>query len=236
VSRIRKAYKARFRAALRQLGARQGEKGVALLLAFVARTSAARDLPLNNALARLDARLRWQVERFEARRHPPRLPARSGAPRRFLCDAGLGGLARWLRAAGYEALWLPDLDDAALLREAQARGATLLTTDSLLLERRVICDGGIPTVWLPPAGRPPEQLARVFRELKLAPLAPRCMQCGGKLRLVDKATVAARIPPRTARWLEEYFVCAQCGHLFWRGTHWQRINACLRELSATMPA
>jgi uncharacterized protein with PIN domain len=59
------------------------------------------------------------------------------------------------------------------------------------------------------------------------------MSCGGELRPVDKAAVAARIPPRTARWLDDYFVCARCNQLFWRGTHWQRIQAKLRALGET---
>ena len=29
-------------------------------------------------------------------------------------------------------------------------------------------------------------------------------------------------------WLDEYFVCGQCGKLFWHGTHWQRIQEQLR--------
>ena len=154
----------------------------------------------------------------------------------FVCDAGLGGLACWLRAAGYEARWSPEIDDDTLLGEAREQSATLLTTDSMLLERRVIRDGAIPTVWLPPTGSAAEQLALVFRELHLSPRAPRCMSCGGELRLVDKAAVAARIPPRTARWLDEYFVCARCDQLFWRGTHWQRIRARLQALSGVASA
>jgi uncharacterized protein with PIN domain len=47
---------------------------------------------------------------------------------------------------------------------------------------------------------------------------------------VDKDSVRERIPPRTAHWLEEYFVCAGCGQLFWRGTHWQSISARLQKL------
>jgi uncharacterized protein len=236
VRRIRKAYLAKFRAGLRQLGARQIERGVELLMTRAAAASHAGRITLNDALAQADARLQRQSERFASTRRGPGSGARRDAPPVFVCDAGLGGLARWLRAAGYEAHWSADIDDNSLLREAEARQATLLTTDSMLLERVVIRDGVIPTVWIPPAGHPAEQLAQVFRALHLAPRAPRCMACGGELRLVDKAAVAARIPPRTARWLDEYFGCTRCDRLFWRGTHWQRIQAKLRALAATPSA
>ena len=46
-----------------------------------------------------------------------------------------------------------------------------------------------------------------------------------------KGAVAERIPPRTARWKDEYFVCAACQRLFWRGTHWERIAARLKAVA-----
>src|SRR5438105_13451435 len=89
------------------------------------------------------------------------------SPTLFLCDAGLGGLARWLRAAGHDAGWQPDIDDAELLREARKLSATILTTDSMLMERRLLRDRIIPALWLPPTLKIPEQLALVFGEFGL---------------------------------------------------------------------
>jgi uncharacterized protein len=158
-----------------------------------------------------------------------------GHPHTFFCDAGLGGLARWLRGAGYEAHWNASLGDAAAIREAQRLGATLLTTDSLMMERGVLRDGLVPAVFLPSSIACEEQFVVVLRELDLPLRESRCMKCGGELRRVDKSAVADRIPPKTAKWLDEYFICAQCDHLFWRGTHWQRITTRLRELSDFAP-
>ena len=47
----------------------------------------------------------------------------------------------------------------------------------------------------------------------------RCSKCNGLLREVAKADVAARIPPRTAKWLDTYYLCRDCDQLFWEGTH-----------------
>lgn len=148
-----------------------------------------------------------------------------------MCDAGLGGLARWLRGAGYESFWNAHLDDAAVIREAQQRRATLITTDSLMMERGVLRDGIVPSVFVPSTLKCEQQLEIVFRELGLSCHEPRCMNCGGELRRVEKRAVAERIPPKTARWLDEYFVCASCNQLFWRGTHWQRIQRRIKKLS-----
>ena len=73
----------------------------------------------------------------------------------------------------------------------------------------------------------------VLRDLNLLPRTPRCMACGGTLRAVSKESVADRIPPRTARWKDDYFVCERCDRLFWQGTHWERIAA---RIAAERPA
>ena len=56
------------------------------------------------------------------------------------------------------------------------------------------------------------------------------MSCGGELHRAAKEALRERIPPRTYRWLDKFFVCARCDKLFWHGTHWQRIMATLSEL------
>jgi uncharacterized protein len=216
VSRIRKAYQVRFRTLLQQVRARRLEQGVDWLVAKARRVSAREQIPLSEAFTLVYEQL--------ASRRPFRRPADPPAPGLFWCDAGLGGLARWLRAAGYDARWEPDIADEALLREARKLGATILTTDSLFMERRLLRDGIVPGYWLPPTLGIRDQLRLVFREFGLKRRGPRCMSCGGELRRVDKEALRERIPPRTYRWLDEYFVCARCDRLFWRGTHWMRIE------------
>jgi hypothetical protein len=233
VSRIRKAYEAKFRRALQQFGARGLDQGVNLLLRKAEEKSDSEGISLPTALARVYTDLAARRAKYLVPRgldgHPKK--AFPEKPPIFLCDAGLGGLARWLRAAGYEARWRADIDDDELLSEARKSSAIMLTTDSILMERRLLRDGLVPALWLPPILSIPEQLALVFREFDLKRGEPRCMSCGGELRRVDKEALRERIPPRTYRWLDEYFVCSRCDRLFWRGTHWERIN---RELETTV--
>jgi uncharacterized protein with PIN domain len=117
--------------------------------------------------------------------------------------------------------------------EAHARGMVLLTTEAEVLERRLVVTGTLPVVWVPSVLTMREQLRLVVRDLDLEPREARCMTCGGTLVPTAKDAVRERIPPRTAKWLDEYFVCAGCGGLFWRGTHWERIA---RELEQAVTA
>lgn len=160
----------------------------------------------------------------------PHLPPSFGPD--FHCDAGLGGLARWLRAGGYDAAFWPDIDDDDLLRKMTASGAILLTSDRRLMDRGVISSGAIAALWVPISLKKREQFAFVRRELALPLKAPRCMACGGRLVAVDKEAMRERIPPRTYPWLDDYYLCQRCDRLFWEGTHWQRIKLALADATS----
>lgn len=223
MGRMGKAYKAKLRALLERAGTRRLEQGLEWLADRADRLSATQSLSPTEALRRVSEELASKL---------PRRRKLSDAPQRFFCDAGLGGLARWLRAAGYEAFWQPDIEDDALLVQAQRTATTILTTDSLMMERRLLRDHLIAALWLPPTITAPEQLALVLREFELSIGQPRCMSCGGELQIAAKEALRERIPPRTYRWLHEYFLCRRCGKLFWHGTHWARIQETLRKSAA----
>jgi uncharacterized protein with PIN domain len=151
---------------------------------------------------------------------------------RFAADGALGGVARWLRAAGYEARWSAGRRPLECVGEALTRGEILLTTDSRSLGFGAIRDHRLATLWLPSHLTRLEQLRLVLGDLDLAPHQPRCMACGGRLAPVDKEAVRPRIPPRTALWKDDYSACEGCGALYWEGTHWARIAEGLATSSA----
>jgi uncharacterized protein len=236
MGRIQEAYERKFRQLLAELGARQIEHGVAWLNSKARAIADTSGYTFERTLETVYRRLHFQLDQYLARvgklHHPPAKPAVV----KFVCDAGLGGLARWLRASGYEAHWTQDITDDALMKEAEHFSATLLTTDSGLMERRLLRDGIIPAIWVSPSLETSEQLTHVLEELKLPILQPRCMACAGELIEVPKEHVADRIPPRTLRWLDQYFECQSCGKLFWHGTHWQHIRERLKAINLVNPA
>jgi uncharacterized protein with PIN domain len=146
---------------------------------------------------------------------------------RFACDAMLGGLARWLRAAGYDASWHSGIDDRDLVRLARDEGRVLLSCDTRIFEFAVIRDARQPALFVPLCLGPVEQLGHVLANLHLPLRVPRCMACGGELIDVSKDQVADRVPPRTFAWLDRFWQCSRCRHVFWHGTHWHRIAEAL---------
>ena len=144
----------------------------------------------------------------------------------FICDAMLGGLARWLRAAGYDAEFTYGIDDRQLIQRALNTGATILSSDGGLFDRNVIRHKTAKALFVPRELGKVEQLGFVLRELKLPVRSdPRCMACGGRLREVDKHAVRAEAPPKAYAACDRFWRCARCGKLLWRGTHWRRIAA-----------
>jgi uncharacterized protein with PIN domain len=148
---------------------------------------------------------------------------------RFACDAMLGGLARWLRAAGYDASWHDGIDDGELVRLTLAEGRTVLSSDGDVFEFSLVRDGVVPSLFVPRGLSVQAQLAHVLGALGLPLGEPRCMACGGELAELTREGAAGRVPPLSLARHERFWECVRCGKAFWHGTHWERIAERLRQ-------
>ena len=223
-ARITAGWRERFRRTLARVGPRRLAFGVDLLMRRADELAAREDVPLAEARLRVHEFTRWRVARRLEKTGACTIDPAAGRDA-FACDRSLGGLARWLRAAGYQA----DVMSTGQAKGAASAGAVALTTDTGVLAGTE----ALALLWIPPGLAPPRQMGLVLRDLGLSARAARCMSCGGVLEAVRKDAVAERIPPRTARWKDGYSVCTRCRRLFWEGTHWERIAA---RIAAERPA
>lgn len=150
---------------------------------------------------------------------------------RFVADAHLGGLARMLRMAGFDTLYDNNFEDGHIEAVAARDNRVVLTRDRELLKRRTITHGCYVR-----ALKPAQQLREIFDRLDLASSAQPftlCLHCNAPLDAVDKAQVLHALPPSVRVLHHEFFCCAVCGRVFWKGSHWKR----MRELlDATLSA
>lgn len=142
---------------------------------------------------------------------------------RFVVDVNLGKLARYLRLLGFDALSDGALDDEDLADISAGENRILLTRDRNLLKRSIIVHGYcVRAVW------PREQLVEVIRRFDLAdavdPFA-RCMQCNGFIEAVAKRDVEHLLEPLTKEHYEDFRRCTNCGRVFWRGSHFEQLEA-----------
>lgn len=149
-----------------------------------------------------------------------------GDERKFLADAALGRLARYLRMLGYDVVYLRDRGGAAALRETLRSGRTLLT------RRRDLASRDDVEVYWVEADAVAEQLAATARHfgLRFTPEAMnRCLECNEPLTAVNKAEVEEALPPHVRKTQEKFARCPNCGRVYWPGTHYARAVARLLE-------
>lgn len=139
----------------------------------------------------------------------------------FVVDVNLGALARLLRLLGFDVWWSSDADDRTLADISVSQQRILLTRDRGLLKRRAVTHGIFVR-----ADHPEEQVIEVIGRLDLRErLAPftRCLRCNGRLAAVSKDAVIEHLEPLTRRYYDDFARCADCGRIYWRGSHHGRL-------------
>jgi len=140
----------------------------------------------------------------------------------------LGTLAKWLRILGYDTLFDPDIDDHQVVRLARAEDRLILTRDRELARRRGV------RVLLIASEHLDDQIQQVLVDLDLEPdrSFSRCPVCNEPLVAIDRETARSRVPAYVARTQRTFKSCPICQRVYWRGTHWQRINEQLTRLQS----
>ena len=148
---------------------------------------------------------------------------------RFVADVHLGKLARHLRLAGLDTVYTNDAEDAALAAMAAREHRVLLTRDQSLLKRANVALG-----YYVRETSPRRQFVEVLRRFDPGESQPftRCLRCNGLLRTVGKADVDASLLPRTREHYDQFATCAGCGRIYWKGSHWARLQQALDAVRA----
>lgn len=132
-------------------------------------------------------------------------------PPRFLADAMLERLARWLRVLGFDAACAAG-PDTAVMERAAAESRHLLTRD-----RRLAADAHSLAPVLIRSDEPLDQLREVLEHFDLPipdDLFRRCMLCN--VPLLDEPGDHRR--------------CPDCGRVHWEGSHTRRMRAALARM------
>jgi uncharacterized protein len=152
---------------------------------------------------------------------------------RFVADVHLGRLARYLRLLGFDTVYRNDWSDAALVECAVGEHRIVLTRDRGLLKRRAV-DHGYLIRGTDPRAQLDDVIERFDLHGSLQPFT-RCPACNGVVRRVSKADIAGRLPPRTARYYEEFWRCPDCGRVYWKGGHYRSLRALVERENRRSP-
>lgn len=136
----------------------------------------------------------------------------------FVCDAMCSELGRWLRIAGYDTeIVRGSVPDEEIYKKAVAENKVVVTRDRVFKERypqekRIIY---LRTEDI-------EQWAVQLRQelgvdWLFAPFS-RCLECNS---LLEKSEEPENAPAD----IKEFWICPSCKHVYWRGSHTQRMEA-----------
>jgi uncharacterized protein with PIN domain len=135
-----------------------------------------------------------------------------------------GGLARWLRAFGYDTFYRDAIEDRELVELALREDRLLISSDDRIFERKLLTSGQVRSLPLPRGLPLMKQVEYVARRLRLSAGEARCTLCNGQLRRVRRADVGHLVPARSLVWAKNFFQCSGCQQVYWDGTHWQKIE------------
>ena len=149
---------------------------------------------------------------------------------RFLVDAMLGKLARWLVLLGYDAKFagVDGRSDLELLRQAQREERIFVTRD-----RGIPAVAGLRMVVLL-AGDFESQLRQLALELGLKPdpakRFSRCTTCNEPLETVTRDEALPLVPEKVRSLETAFWRCGVCKKIYWTGTHADRITGIIISL------
>ena len=141
---------------------------------------------------------------------------------RFVIDANLGQLARYLRLLGFDVIYRNNFIDTEVAQIASREKRIVLTRDRALLQHRVITHG-----YFVRAVKPREQVREILTRLNLYGVVrpfTRCLRCNGELEDVEKAAVLHQLEPKTRKYYDRFRRCKDCGQAYWKGSHFNRME------------
>ena len=144
---------------------------------------------------------------------------------RFIADAMLGRLARWLRILGYDTAYEKMITDEALIERALREDRWLFTRDRRLVLRKLIRGRHTLIVHDDLEG----QLRQLHREIKINldvsdHRSYRCADCNAVLMPLAHDDAVPLVPFFVAQRYREFLQCPRCRRVFWQGTHWEDLS------------
>jgi uncharacterized protein with PIN domain len=131
---------------------------------------------------------------------------------------------------GCDVEYFNDLDDDKLIEIGAKEERILLTRDTQLFRRASV--NGVEAFLI--QGRTEieklVELAQHFHfRLEMDVDNSRCPKCNTKISPVPKEEIKDKIPQSTSRFYDDFWICPNCGQIYWQGSHWKKINRTLSQ-------
>ncbi|MGE5894171.1 MAG: Mut7-C RNAse domain-containing protein [bacterium] len=148
---------------------------------------------------------------------------------KFIADAMLGKLAKWMRVLGYDVEYFSRISDEELIERAEESGRMILTRDTLLSKRRKVRGNH----FFIRGDHYRDQLRQVLGRFPLTTqtgIFSRCLVCNEPLQPVDREEAHEKVPPYVYETQDEFETCPSCGRIYWSATHVEEMEKQLRKM------
>lgn len=147
---------------------------------------------------------------------------------RFIADAHLGKLAKYLRLCGFDTLFDPDLDDGDIINVALNESRIVLSRDKDLLNN-LKAVAGYRVLSAQPAVQLNEVMESYNLKDQMSPFS-RCLECNGVLLFINREEVIEMLPEGVKELHSVFRKCDKCGRVYWEGTHYQKMKTFIANL------
>ncbi len=150
---------------------------------------------------------------------------------KFIADAMLGRLARWLRLSGYDVIYTNEMEDGLILRMSREEERIILTRDKGLYEKAL--RNNAQAVLLK-SNDFAERIRQLQKELGVViqdkPDLARCPVCNSEIEKISKKDVGSGVPEGITEQIDEFWRCTGCKKIYWQGGHWKNISSFVEKL------
>ncbi len=142
---------------------------------------------------------------------------------KFICDGMLGKLCRYLRICGIDTQYSNEGLKTLLL--AKKEGRIIITRNTLLKNKEEVFFIEDEDLFI--------QLKTIIKKFNLADqlnFFSRCLCCNELLVPIEKEKVKDRVPFYTYKNFNEFAECPECGRVYWKGSHYQKMVKDIKKL------
>jgi len=147
----------------------------------------------------------------------------------FIAAAHLGKVAKYLRFAGYDTLFSPDRSSRELPKIAEREHRILLSRSGRLPKHpflRPVVETELPEILT--------ELAERFGLEEFYDPFSRCMVCNTPLEPLSPSELPPSVPPAVRSRSTEFRRCPGCGRVYWRGSHYRKMDEYWRRIFARL--
>ena len=146
---------------------------------------------------------------------------------KFLVDAMLGRLAKWLRILGYDTAYAPTSRTDSLVKQAWGEKRAVLTRNHHLPRMKGV------RILVIESDHWREQLGEVIRGFRLRTGGGRfrrCIVCNQRLLPLKKERAEGKVPDFVFSQSPSFLRCPECDRIYWQGSHLSGMEQIITQL------